>query len=201
MNLFDLVVLRWLNGFVGRNHELDVAAALLTKYAPVVFAVVFLFFFIARPDERMRRTILLSVLSGALALVGSVIIASLVYRPRPFTVLPPEQLRLLIPHAADSSFPSDHAMGSAGFAVGMWRSPGWAARVVFTITALLVGLSRVFVGIHWPSDILASFVLGGLFAQATFALARPLSPVLNWILRLANSLQGPRQTPRRPRRR
>lgn len=70
-------------------------------------------------------------------------------------------------------FPSMHATTSAALAAALWlqRSTwAWAA----TLFALVLGLSRVFLGVHFPSDILGAFVVGPLAALATQALTRGL---------------------------
>jgi undecaprenyl-diphosphatase len=192
MNPVDLTILRWFNALAGMSPALDTLVAAFTDYAPVLFALLFAGYFMMTRTEtdRMRRTVMLAGLSGVLGLTVAVVLASITYRARPFVAVP-DQVRLLMPHPADSSFPSDHATGSAAFAVGMWRAPDRAARWIFSITAVLVGLSRLVAGVHWPSDILGSFLLGGLAAQATFAvLARPLTPLLDWGLGLYGNLES-----------
>jgi undecaprenyl-diphosphatase len=183
MNPFDTAVLHWFNSFAGRSHVFDVVTAAFTNYAPVLFALLFLgyFFFTRTETGRMRRTVILAGLSGVVALVLAVVISMLHYRARPF-VATPELVRLLVPHANDSSFPSDHATGSAAFAAGMWRAPSRSAAWIFTVLAVLVGVSRLVAGVHWPTDILASLVLGWAAAQLTFALGRPLAPLLDRIV-------------------
>jgi membrane-associated phospholipid phosphatase len=62
------------------------------------------------------------------------------------------------------SFPSGHAMGSATLATAFvllaWRSRWhWPALVLFPTFALLVGLARMYLGVHFPSDILAGFAI------------------------------------------
>lgn len=183
MNAFDLAVFGWFNGLAGRYGAFDRLVVYFTKYAPFIFGLLFVLLFVWRSREsgQLRRTIMLAVLSGALGLLVAVALASVVYRPRPFVVLP-HRVKLLLPHAADSSFPSDHATGSAGFAVGMWRAPSSSIRWLFTLVALLVGVSRLIAGVHWPSDILGSYLLGALSAQVVWAMSRPLSPLLDWML-------------------
>lgn len=71
------------------------------------------------------------------------------------------------------SFPSGHAMGSATLAWVVvllawrtrWRWPVVAAAVPFV---LLVGLSRIYLGVHFPSDILAGWAAAGVWTAATY---------------------------------
>lgn len=189
MNIVDTSILLWLNNLAVSNHALSSAFVILAKYAPFVFALLFAVFFLVKSSDtpRMRKTILLSILFGVAAVFINYLIAMFVYRPRPFTVLPSDQLQLLIPHAADTSFPSDHGVFSAVFAVGMLRAPGKLVKWIFIVTALLVGVSRIVVGVHWPSDILGSFILGGLESQIFFFLSKPLMPMVNWVIRVFES--------------
>ena len=85
------------------------------------------------------------------------------------------------------SFPSGHAMGSATLACVLillawrtrWRWPVFVASAVFTIA---VGLSRVYLGVHYPSDILAGWAAASAWTVSTFlvvyrARLRPWHPV------------------------
>lgn len=183
MGQIDLRILQAVNGLAGQNALFDTVAAKFTDFAPLIFFLLFAWYFF-RPGAtvRMRRTVLLAGLSGVVALALVFVITLFVYRERPFMVLPADQLHMVIQHAADSSFPSDHATGSAAFAVGMWFAPDRGARWIFGLVAVLVGLSRLVVGVHWPSDVLGSFLLGGLTAGLIFRLARPLAPELDRLL-------------------
>lgn len=191
MNSFDVSVLRLFNSLAGRSHGFDLAVAAFTNDSPLLFAVLFAgyFFLGSGATLRMRRTVLLAGLSGAVAIAVAVVIAAVFYRARPFMAMPGE-VRMLIQHANDSSFPSDHATGSAAFAAGMWRAPGRTARWVFAALAVAVGLSRLVAGVHWPTDILGSLLLGALCAQAVFALGQPLAPILDWVISRVEQVQG-----------
>lgn len=103
----------------------------------------------------------------ALALVIGLDHASLISRPRPFVDL---SITPLVLHAADSSFPSDHTLlGVALAAPLLWYRPRLG--VWLFLWALLVGLARVAVGIHYPSDIVGSAVIAVLLARASLHLA------------------------------
>ncbi|MYS53991.1 phosphatase PAP2 family protein, partial [Streptomyces sp. SID6013] len=87
-----------------------------------------------------------------------------VRRPRP--VLDPVPLvRQLKRQPITTSFPSGHAASAAAFATGVaLESPAWGAAVAPVAAA--VALSRVYTGVHFPSDVLAGAALG---AGAAFA--------------------------------
>ncbi|MFZ0389590.1 MAG: phosphatase PAP2 family protein [Calditrichia bacterium] len=71
-------------------------------------------------------------------------------------------------------FPSNHAANMAGFAMLFTlfypRFFGW-----FWAFALLIGYSRVYVGVHYPGDILGGFILGILAALLVYFIYRPLA--------------------------
>ncbi len=116
----------------------------------------------------------------ALLLGGSLIGASTInallklflHRPRPDVV----------PHLAEvssASFPSGHAMISAavyltlGVMVAQTQASRWARGYLLSFAVLLVlliGCSRVFLGVHWPSDVLAGWCFGAIWALCMFAI-------------------------------
>ncbi|MCL5783729.1 MAG: phosphatase PAP2 family protein [Patescibacteria group bacterium] len=81
-----------------------------------------------------------------------------IQEPRPFLTL---HLTPLISPPTDLSFPSGHSsfMGIVASAYIVARSK-WAW--VFVPLALLVGFSRIYVGVHYPLDVLGGFILGFL---------------------------------------
>ena len=92
----------------------------------------------------------------------------------------------VVPHLAEvstASFPSGHAMISAAayLTLGLMLAeadpnPGRRAYLLAfaCVLVLLIGCSRVYLGVHWPSDVVAGWCLGGLWALAVFAANRQL---------------------------
>ena len=85
------------------------------------------------------------------------------WRPSPADVV--GWIKPLIPHPSDNSFPSGHALFSAGLVVGLWKYlKNWQLIVVTVVIALVTTVCRVIGGVHYPWDILWGFVLGGIGA-------------------------------------
>lgn len=78
----------------------------------------------------------------------------------------------------DARFPSDHAVMAGAAAVGLWlvhRRLG----VLAALAAVVMGFARVYIGAHYPQDVLAGFALGAVVSLTGYQLARP---ALNWLI-------------------
>lgn len=187
----DEFIFFFFNDLAGRNAMFDALAASFTKLSPMLFFALFLVFFFvpSRQQLAMRQTIILSGLSGVAAVVLSLIFVALFYRARPFVALPAEEVRMIIDHVADSSFPSNHTIGSAALAAGMMRSPNTIARYICAVLALGVGISRLVVGVHWPSDVAFSLLFGAFIAYGVFAVSPRIMPFIHSILGVVNKVE------------
>lgn len=111
-------------------------------------------------EGRPGRTLLLALLLGVLFCdqVSSFVVKRCVHRIRPCHVM--ADLKTPYGQSGSYSFPSSHAANMAGLATVMLLSrPAWGW--YFAVFAFLVGLSRVYLGVHYPSDVLGGFLLGG----------------------------------------
>ena len=144
-----------------------IAATLLAQSAILGGPALLLFIWIVGKTNE-RRAAVSAGLSCALALAVAGAISSLYFHPRPFTDgLAPDRFA----HAADSSFPSDHAtlLFALAFSLLLARPPATPrAGLVAMALALAVAWSRVFLGVHYPLDV-AGAALIGLVAAACFA--------------------------------
>ena len=121
-----------------------------------------------RPTRKAGVLALLAMLLGLLC--TNVVLKHLVARPRPWLSLP---IVPLVVENDPNSFPSGHTC--AAFAAGMiWvralprRWMGWLAAGM----AVAMGLSRLYVGVHYPLDVLAGALVGSLCAWAVWKLYR-----------------------------
>lgn len=121
---------------------------------------------------RTRRPILPTGILAAACVFGADGISHLLKattdRPRPYVALP--HLHTLISRPASASFPSSHATTAfAGAVVLSFLLPRlWP---LFLAAAVLVAFSRLYVGVHYPSDVIAGAATGAVFAAAIILLA------------------------------
>lgn len=116
-----------------------------------------------------RRAGVLALLAMALGmLVTNVTIKPLLERPRPWLDWP---ITPLVAEDDPHSFPSGHTC--AAFAAGMiWLRalPMRWGRIAAGVMAVLMGLSRLYAGVHYPSDVLMGGIIGALCAWVVWSL-------------------------------
>jgi len=188
---FDQVGVLALNHFAVHHPAVAQVARFFAQDGPPIWVVVLLAVWFLAPGrgDRGRRAVFRAAVGAVLALAVDVVLSHAWYRPRPF-VAEPHAVVALVHHAADSSFPSDHAAGSFALAVGMLGAgPGYAWLLAL---AAAIAVARVAVGAHWPTDALAGAAIGVLAAWVAGAwLVRPLEPLYRLALRVTG--QRPRE--------
>lgn len=184
LNPFDTTVYHWVNGLAGHSHVLDNIMIFFAKDALEIYAVLFVIAWFALPkrDIQNRHALVMAGLSGVLALLVNVVISHIWFRPRPFTVF--HQYTELVSHSQDASFPSDHTSGSFGFAAGSWGKQQKWISYTFTMIAIIVMFARVYVGVHYPTDVLAGLVVGVIAGKIMWRFTRFLFPLTSMVARL-----------------
>lgn len=117
---------------------------------------------------RKYGMILLAVLAAGL-LVGNVCLKHLIMRPRPCWINDSVDMLIRIPR--DYSFPSGHTLSSAAAATvitGADRRLGWVSITL----AVLIALSRLYLYVHFPTDVLAGALIGFGLGMAGLAIGR-----------------------------
>lgn len=138
------------------SSALDAVMKFSAKYVIFIVVAALVVLWLLRLWHRLYFPVVATVVALVLTFILSLIAAAAYKESRPFTAHP--SAHVLIHHAADQSFPSDHATAAFGIAlaVGVFLSRAWGA--VLFVLALLIGFARVYVGIHYPSDIGGGFL-------------------------------------------
>jgi len=177
-----------INGLAGGERIVDTLSVALSRFGPFLLLVALgIIWFLPTTEaerERRRRIVLLAAIATAGSLVVNQILIRIWSRPRPFSVQP---ATLLLPASLDPSFPSDHATFAFAIAAALLLVSKRVG-IPALILAALIGLSRVFTGEHYLSDVVGGALIGTL-AMLVAARARyALEPLLAALLRLARRL-------------
>ena len=123
--------------------------------------------------QKTRRTGVTCAISMVIGLiVANLILKNWVARVRPYVTI--EELELMIEPQKDWSFPSGHATNSFACGWVMFRTMKKRYGVLALVMAILITLSRIYVGVHYPTDILAGTAIGICAAEAAIALVKQL---------------------------
>jgi undecaprenyl-diphosphatase len=186
---FDLPILRFLAALSGKSDAFDRLIHAISSYD--IFEGVFMMSLLwfswfhgraeATDDERRkRRARLLIVLVGSIVIVAFSRVLQLVLNIHQRPIL--SDIGLTFPAFIDrrfldpwNSFPSDHAMLFFAFATGLWRIKRSLGMIAYLWQGIVIDLPRVYLGIHYPSDVVAGWVLGILcmLAFEKLPLGRP----------------------------
>ncbi|RAJ44161.1 undecaprenyl-diphosphatase [Kitasatospora sp. SolWspMP-SS2h] len=160
-----------------------------SAYGMAVFALLMLWaWWRARAaDSAVMARVLASPLIVVAAYLVNSVLKSLVEEVRPCRQLPGSFVVESCAPVGDWSFPSNHTVAAFSAAAALWyadRRIGWVA----LLAAVLMGASRVWVGAHYPHDVLAAALLGVLVAVPLALLAGRAAPLVD---RLRTGPLGP----------
>lgn len=114
----------------------------------------------------------------ALSLIFSLIFTNVLIKPfaarvRPYDAI--HALTILVEKPHDFSFPSGHSSAAFATAWVMFRRLPKKAGIPALVYAFLIAFSRLYVGVHYPSDVIGGIVLGILYAAAAVWIGRKMS--------------------------
>ena len=181
---FDTAVLRW----IGARHS-PFFTTIMTEITPLGTGVVVLTIvgitaaFLWGTEHKHSARLLLAATAGSILLNN--VLKLYFDRPRP-------EVFERLTHAASSSFPSGHAMsatvvyGTVGYLLARLHKRTWARVVTLLLAVTLIVLicfTRLYLGVHYPSDVLAGIIIGLAWSgfcmatlEASLALARRRAP-------------------------
>jgi undecaprenyl-diphosphatase len=158
-----------LNGLTGHSLVFDAIIVFLASYLPILLTVFYLLLLYFSSYSTIEKCYIfwVAAISGGIARFGVTELIHLFYhRPRPFLTY---QLHPLISDE-EWSFPSGHAAFFFAMASAIYfYNKKWGTG--FFVATLVVTISRVVAGLHYPSDILGGMIIGMLTAYVVFQVA------------------------------
>jgi undecaprenyl-diphosphatase len=155
-------IFKYLNNFAGQSQILDGAIVFCADTLGIILLFCLILFLFSYEHKKQGFYNIVVVLGAAfLAYVVAYILKNIYPSPRPFIAL--DNVHKLIDHGGIDSFPSGHATFFSAVATALYF---YHKKIAFfyAIGALIIGLSRIIAGIHWPFDILGGYILGGIIA-------------------------------------
>lgn len=149
---------RLINDLANKNIALDKIMIFFSKDVPYIFMAVIAIIFIlgvVSKNSSYRKVAFSTFVITAINLFLSLVIGSIYYEDRPFVH---NKVNLLMLHPTDASFPSDHATGTMSIALGLAKY-NKILSIILTSMSLIVGFSRVYVGNHYPGDVIGAYIM------------------------------------------
>jgi undecaprenyl-diphosphatase len=189
----DTSIFLWINGLSGHVRFID---EFFKGFANDYFALVvcmlvciWLWFVAKDPAQRERnqRTILITMISVGMASWAMAIInGNLPYFPRPFEELG-NQVNVVFYHPIDSSFPSNYAAVIWSFAFPLLiRARKYG--IFIGVLAFVGSFGRIYMGVHYPLDILGGIGVGLLGCGLAFFLSWALKWFINLVMKILRFL-------------
>ncbi|AFA49630.1 phosphatase PAP2 family protein [Acetobacterium woodii] len=156
----DLNLLVWIHQHLVVAQLNDFFVLITNLWGNGLLAVLLTLILIIKKETRLTGLIIAASLLFDLLIVN-VMLKPLIARPRPYTFY---QIAMLLPEQKDFSFPSGHSSSVFAFVWAYFSTRKDLLRWLLLGFALLVSFSRLYLFVHYPSDVLAGIIIGILCA-------------------------------------
>ncbi|CAM4250406.1 phosphoesterase [Bacillus manliponensis] len=175
-------IFRIINCLAGRNLTLDTFMIFMSKRTPLLYT--FLLVFMWFRNKPYKKMILFAGVSVGFSLIINYLIQLFYFKPRPFVV---HRVRLLIPSKNNSSFPSKHTILAFALATSILLRNSLFGLIMWFL-AILTGFSRIWVGHHYPFDIVGSAFIGTFISLVIDGIIDIFNYFFYWITKLCRKL-------------
>lgn len=166
MDLFEqnIKIFRMINDLGKEYPALNPIMVFITEYTIYFLALAVILFWLSRGKQR-RMMVICGSLSFILAEIAGRVAGMLHHNQQPFAEL--SNVNQLIEKTVGNSFPSDHTMVFFAFCTSFWllsRKIG----ILWMILAATVGISRIWVGVHYPFDVAVGAIISMVSAAIIY---------------------------------
>lgn len=163
----DIAIFQFINKFLA-NPVLDMVMPVLTMAGSgeFVFSLAVLLIIFCKREKKLSGILLLAGLTATYFVVGY--LKNMVAVPRPFISV--ADARVLVPKSMEFSFPSGHAV-TAFLAATIMSGFFKKTRALWFTMAFLVAFSRIYVGMHYASDVIAGALIGTILGYGLIKIA------------------------------
>jgi undecaprenyl-diphosphatase len=180
MEEFNVVIFLFINQYAGKSSFLDAALIGTAEAMPYFFITIIIYLWFVGSIER-KKSSFNSGLSVLLGMLTSYVVSIFYYHSRPFVNNLGTQL---VEHAPDSSFTSDHTTFIFSISVMLlFNKSTRVLGIALCFLSLISGLSRVFVGVHFPLDILGAILVATFSSVVVFKLRHKTNGLLNVLVK------------------
>jgi len=161
------------------------------EYAIFALAVLMILLWVAKPH--MRKTLIAAFIAFVLAAILAKISGQFFSHPQPFANPDLAPVHQLISKKIGNAFPSDHTAAAFAVCVTLFIGSKAKGKFLYIILALLMGISRIWVGVHYPSDVLAGILIGTLTALIVYPFvmrSKFIAEFLNFYRNIESKLIG-----------
>ncbi|MBC6973424.1 undecaprenyl-diphosphatase [Bacillus sp. Xin] len=177
----NYILFKAINRLAGRGTAMDTIMVFIsqkTRYL-YLFTLICMWF----RSNFYKKIILYAGISAGFTLCINRIIQFSYFKPRPFIV---HRVRLLIPSKNNSSFPSKHTALAFAVATSILLRERFIGSIMWLL-AVLTGFSRIWVGHHYPFDIIGSAVIGSLTSVVINKNTYAFQSFIIWIIKMYSS--------------
>ena len=185
----DRALFLYINGLAGKVPVIDGLFRGISNdfFGVISCCLILIWLWFGMRDIAWRQINQQAVMTAAISIGLTsllVVISNYFYfRVRPFNALAPDSVHLLFYKPTDSSFPSNLAAVLFAIAIPVFIKNKVYGSVLLAM-AVLISIGRIYIGVHYPLDILGGVAFGAVGALLAFGVIWLISPLVNFLMNL-----------------
>lgn len=186
----DYGLFKIINGLAGKSFIVDKIFMFIAQYLQYFFGLVLIALWFKKDSKEQvlsnRRAGIFAMIAMGIAVGINHIIAFFYFRPRPYTE---HVAKLLLHPSVDPSFPSDHATAAFAIACAVLFMNKSFGRIMIAVATILA-FSRVYVGLHYPFDVIGGAIIGCITAYLIHKFSKRLNFIADFAIGVWDAIEA-----------